>query len=113
MAGHLVIRTLTIQTSGQACLTRGWLRVRLGRLVLSYWEMPADMLEGRAFQTKRVCRTFSDCTTAPRNGIISGCFPLDPYYKDAPEHDALKAMKAELRKSLMVLQERTNGGVPG
>ena len=77
--------------------------VGLGRLVLSYWEMPADILEGRHFQTKRLCRTFSDCTTAPRNGIISGCFPLDPYYKDASEHDALKAKKTELRKSLAIL----------
>ena len=32
-------------------------------------------------QRKNVCRTFSDCTTAPRNGLISGCYPLDPYYK--------------------------------
>jgi 2,4-dienoyl-CoA reductase-like NADH-dependent reductase (Old Yellow Enzyme family) len=98
----------------QAAVGEGWVDfVGLGRLVLSYWDMPADILEGREFQTKRLCRTFSDCTTAPRNGIISGCFPLDPYYKDAPEHEALKTRKGELRKALNVIQGRNKGGVPG
>ena len=76
----------------------------MGRLVLSYWELPADTLAGRPMQAKRICRTFSDCTTAPRNGIISGCFPLDHYYKDAAEHAELKTAKAELRKKLAVLK---------
>ncbi|HEY8667632.1 MAG TPA: hypothetical protein VIL86_13270, partial [Tepidisphaeraceae bacterium] len=53
-------------------------------------------------QAKRICRTFSDCTTAPRSGIISGCFPLDDHYKQAPEHAELKAKKAELRSRLVV-----------
>ena len=78
--------------------------IGIGRLVLSYWEMPAITLAGLPMQVKRICRTFSDCTTAPRNGIISGCFPLDAHYKDAPEHDTLKASKAELRKRLAVQQ---------
>jgi hypothetical protein len=65
-------------------------------------------------QVKRICRTFSDCTTAPRNGIISGCFPLDNYYKEAPEHAELKKKKAELRKALVVVQKSDeNAGVPG
>ena len=34
--------------------------------------------ERETLQHKRVCRTFSDCTTAPRNGLPSGCYPLDP-----------------------------------
>ena len=91
----------------QAAVREGWVDfVGLGRLVLSYWEMPADLLEGNGFQTKRICRTFSDCTTAPRNGIISGCFPLDPHYKEAPEHEALKAKKAELRKALSIVVQK-------
>jgi hypothetical protein len=45
--------------------------VGLGRLVLSYPDMPADMLAGRPLKTKLLCRTFSDCTTAPRNGLVS------------------------------------------
>ncbi len=65
----------------------------LGRMVLSYPELPADALAGNVMQRKKVCRTFSDCTTAPRNGIISGCYPLDPFYKKMPEHDQLKEIK--------------------
>ncbi len=91
----------------QAAVREGWVDfVGLGRLVLSYWEMPANVMEGHGFATKRLCRTFSDCTTAPRNGIISGCYPLDPYYKAAAEHGALKEKKAELRRALSVLAIR-------
>ena len=43
---------------------------------------------------KKICRTFSDCTTGPRNGLVSGCFPLDPYYTNHPDHARLKAVKA-------------------
>lgn len=89
----------------QAVVRAGWVDfVGVGRLVLSYWEMITDTLQGRPIQAKRVCRTFSDCTTAPRNGLISGCFPLDPYYKDAPEHDELKKKKNEMRRALNVIQ---------
>jgi hypothetical protein len=65
-------------------------------MALSYWDLPTDVAEGRPVNHKRICRTFSDCTTAPRNGIISGCYPLDDYYKLAPEHDALKAAKKDM-----------------
>ena len=37
--------------------------VGVGRMVLSYPELPADVLAGRPLQRKRICRTFSDCTT--------------------------------------------------
>jgi 2,4-dienoyl-CoA reductase-like NADH-dependent reductase (Old Yellow Enzyme family) len=67
--------------------------VGLGRMVLSYPEMPADVLAGRALQRKKICRTFSDCTTAPRKGLPSGCYPLDPFYADRPEATRLKAAK--------------------
>jgi 2,4-dienoyl-CoA reductase-like NADH-dependent reductase (Old Yellow Enzyme family) len=67
--------------------------VGLGRMVLSYPELPADVLGGRPLVRKRICRTFSDCTTAPRNGIVSGCFPLDPYYKSRPEAEELARVK--------------------
>lgn len=62
----------------------------LGRMVLSYPEMPADVLAGRPLQRKRLCRTFSDCTTAPRKGWVSGCYPLDEYYKERPEAEILR-----------------------
>jgi NADPH2 dehydrogenase len=67
--------------------------VGLGRLALSYPEMPADVLAGRPLDRKRLCRTFSDCTTAPRNGLVSGCYPLDPFYKELPEAPTLALVK--------------------
>ncbi|WP_425237646.1 hypothetical protein [Ulvibacterium sp.] len=67
--------------------------VGLGRMVLSYPDMPDDILNGRPLTRGKICRTFSDCTTAPRIGMISGCFPLDPYYKAKPEAAQLKAFK--------------------
>jgi len=70
--------------------------VGLGRMVLSYPELPADSLAGRSLARPLVCRTFSDCTTAPRNGLRSGCYPLDEYYKRLePEASTLKAIKAK------------------
>jgi NADPH2 dehydrogenase len=78
----------------QAAVRHGWTDiVGIGRLVLSYPEMPLDLLAGRPLQRKRLCRTFSDCTTAPRNGLISGCYPLDPYYKRSPEAGQLGEIK--------------------
>lgn len=78
----------------QAVVRAGWVdAVGLGRMVLSYPDLPADALAGRPWGRKRVCRAFSDCTTAPRNGLVSGCFPLDPYYKQLPEAAKLKEAK--------------------
>ena len=68
--------------------------VGLGRMVLSYPDLPRDVLESGRMERKRICRTFSDCTTAPRNGMISGCFPLDPFYKCSDEAEQLKQIKA-------------------
>jgi 2,4-dienoyl-CoA reductase-like NADH-dependent reductase (Old Yellow Enzyme family) len=70
--------------------------VGLGRMMLSYPEMVADVLTGNPLQRKLVCRTFSDCTTAPRNGLVSGCYPLDSFYKQREEADVLKEIKKEL-----------------
>lgn len=69
--------------------------VGLGRMMLSYPEMADDVLNGRKLQRKRICRTFSDCTTAPRNGIVSGCYPLDPLYKETPQYDQVMTIKKE------------------
>jgi 2,4-dienoyl-CoA reductase-like NADH-dependent reductase (Old Yellow Enzyme family) len=78
----------------QACVRAGWFdAVGLGRMVLAYPELPADVLAGRQLQRKRLCRTFSDCTTAPRNGLVSGCYPLDPFYRSRLEHAALERVK--------------------
>ena len=45
----------------------------------------------------QICRTFSDCTTGPRNGMVSGCFPLDPFYKARPERVELAKAKRAAR----------------
>jgi NADPH2 dehydrogenase len=78
----------------QAVVRAGWVdSVGLGRMVLSYPELPHDTLTRGEMQGKQVCRTFSDCTTAPRNGMVSGCFPLDPYYKNSPLRKELQMIK--------------------
>ena len=80
----------------QAAVREGWVdAVGLGRMVLSYPEILWDALNGAPIQRKRICRTFSDCTTAPRNGLPSGCYPLDAYYKDSEEGARLRAIKAQ------------------
>jgi NADPH2 dehydrogenase len=79
----------------QAAVRLGWVdSVGLGRMVLSYPEMLSDVVNGKAFQHKLVCRTFSDCTTAPRNGLPSGCYPLDGYYKKSASAELLRVAKA-------------------
>jgi len=70
----------------------------LGRSTLSYPEMPADVLAGRPLLRNHICRTFSDCTTAPRKGLVSGCYPLDDFYKTRPEADEVKRIKKEMQK---------------
>ena len=71
--------------------------VGIGRQVLSYPGFCADVLAGRPLEKRRICRTFGDCTTAPRSGMVSGCYPLDEFYKKRPESEKLKAVKAALR----------------
>jgi 2,4-dienoyl-CoA reductase-like NADH-dependent reductase (Old Yellow Enzyme family) len=92
-SGYSYLQDYLVQV-GQALVREGWTDfVGLGRMVLSYPELPADTLEGRVTERKKICRTFSDCTTAPRNGLVSGCYPLDPYYKALPERDQLLEIK--------------------
>ena len=67
--------------------------VGLGRMMLSYPEIAADILSGRPLDKKRICRTFSDCTTAPRHGLVSGCYALDDFYKELPEGEDLRRIK--------------------
>jgi NADPH2 dehydrogenase len=79
----------------QAALREDWIdSVGLGRMVLTYPEIFLDAARRGAVQHKRICRTFSDCTTAPRNGLPSGCYPLDSYYKKSAAAVQLNALKA-------------------
>lgn len=78
----------------QYVVRNGWAdMIGIGRVVLSYPTMIADAVQKGELTTKLICRTFSDCTTAPRNGLISGCYPLDKYYTQKPEFAKLKEIK--------------------
>lgn len=78
----------------QAVVREGWTDFAgLGRMLLSYPELISDSLHGNPIDSRRICRTFSDCTSAPRAGLVSGCYPLDSYYKNSPEAFKLKLHK--------------------
>jgi hypothetical protein len=62
-------------------------------MALTYPELLWHASEGNPIQRKRICRTFSDCTSAPRNGLPSGCYPLDSYYKQSEMAEQLIALK--------------------
>ena len=62
-------------------------------MVLAYPTILSDAIGQGTLSTKSICRTFSDCTTAPRNGLISGCYPLDKHYAGKPEFKQLKEIK--------------------
>jgi 2,4-dienoyl-CoA reductase-like NADH-dependent reductase (Old Yellow Enzyme family) len=80
----------------QAVVGRGMIdAVGLGRMVLSYPQLPIDVLHGRPLVRKKICRTFSDCTTGPRNGMVSGCYPLDEFYKHRDEAAQIAALRRE------------------
>lgn len=80
----------------QAAVREGWTDcVGLGRVVLSYPSLPLDLIQGRQLQRKKICRTFSDCTSAPRAGLPSGCYPLDLEYKQSENAVVLKKLKAQ------------------
>ena len=79
----------------QAAVREAWTDcVGLGRMILTYPSLPLDVIQGRTLQRKIICRSFSDCTTAPRTGLPSGCYPLDPYYKHSAAAVQLKNSKA-------------------
>ena len=67
--------------------------VGIGRMALSYPEFCAAALAGRPLDRRKICRTFGDCTNAPRNGMISGCYPLDDEYRRLPQAKRLRELK--------------------
>jgi 2,4-dienoyl-CoA reductase-like NADH-dependent reductase (Old Yellow Enzyme family) len=78
----------------QVVVREGWAdAIGLGRAVLSYPAMLTDAIHGRTVEKRFICRTFSECTTAPRNGLVSGCYPLDKFYTQRPEFQKLKEIK--------------------
>ena len=73
--------------------------VGVGRMLLSYPDYFGDLLSGKLPDRRRLCRTFSDCTNGPRMGLVSGCYPLDPVYKEMPEFEELERRKEQLAQS--------------
>ena len=71
--------------------------VGLGRVALSYPDLPADVLSGKPLRRAAICRTFSDCTTGPRMGMVSGCYPLDPFYEARPEAERIRTVRVTSR----------------
>src|SRR5258705_6816304 len=70
----------------QHVIRNGWAdMIGLGRMTLAYPGILSVAVSSGSLNTKIICRTFSDCTTAPLNGLISGCYPLDKYYSSKPE----------------------------
>lgn len=96
-AGYSYLQEWLPRVAQHAVRTGGTDFVGLGRMVLAYPELPADVLEGRPLRTKSLCRTFSDCTSGPRNGLVSGCFPLDPFYAAHPDAVLLEQAKGHAR----------------
>jgi NADPH2 dehydrogenase len=70
--------------------------VGLGRVALSYPDLPVDVLTGAPLRRQSLCRTFSDCTTGPRMGLVSGCYPLDPFYVARPEAEQVKSARTRM-----------------
>ncbi len=74
--------------------------VGLGRIALSYPDLPADVLSGAPLKRAAFCRTFSDCTTGPRLGLVSGCYPLDPFYTARPEAVRIRDVRTHAREEV-------------
>jgi NADPH2 dehydrogenase len=74
--------------------------VGLGRIALSYPDLPADVLSGAPLKRAAFCRTFSDCTTGPRLGLVSGCYPLDPFYTARPEAVRIRDVRTQAREEV-------------
>ena len=78
----------------QAVVRQGWVDVvGLGRMVLAYPELPLDLLAGRGCKRSTCAAPSATARPRPRNGIVSGCYPLDHFYKKSPEFKQLAGVK--------------------
>ncbi len=67
--------------------------IGLGRMLLAYPTYPQDILTSSPIKSRQLCRTCSDCSTAPQYGLASGCYLLDAFYKQRPEAKRLNQLK--------------------
>ena len=61
------------------------------------FDMAADILNGTPLKRASFCRTFSDCTTGPRLGLVSGCYPLDKFYAARAEAIEICKLRTQAR----------------
>jgi 2,4-dienoyl-CoA reductase-like NADH-dependent reductase (Old Yellow Enzyme family) len=80
--------------------------VGLGRMVLAYPDLPADVLRGAPLKRAAFCRTFSDCTTGPRLGLVSGCYPLDPFYAARADAITIRDVRTTSRGASLQASEK-------
>ncbi|MGI9584998.1 MAG: NADH:flavin oxidoreductase, partial [Acidimicrobiia bacterium] len=99
-SGYSYLQELLPNAAQYQVRTGGVGMVGIGRMALSYPNLPADVLAAQDMDTKMICRTFSDCTTGPRIGEASGCYPLDDHYKKSESRVAIAAAKKEKRSKL-------------
>ncbi|MFW2380354.1 MAG: NADH:flavin oxidoreductase [Acidimicrobiales bacterium] len=99
-SGYSYLQELLPNVAQYQVRTGGVDLVGLGRMALSYPTLPADVLAGREMEQRAICRTFSDCTTGPRIGTASGCFPLDEHYKTSDARVEIAAAKKAKRAKL-------------
>jgi len=67
--------------------------VGIGRMSLCYPDIVADILAGRTLKGQFICRVCGDCMAAPANGMVSGCYTLDDFYRNRPEYQQLRRLK--------------------
>lgn len=92
-SGYSYLQEFLPQVGEWVLETGGADMIGLGRSILSYPQMASDYLAGRPLEKRRICRTFGDCTNAPRAGLVSGCYPLDEFYRGREEATLLKEIK--------------------
>ncbi len=61
--------------------------------IVCNWQKYADAAKVSLALKDSIAKTFSDCTTGPRNGMRSGCYPLDPEYRQRPEAKQVRALR--------------------
>ena len=96
-SGYSYLQELLPHAAQYQVRTGGVGLVGLGRMALSYPHLPAEVLAGHELEPKLICRTFSDCTTGPRIGLASGCYPLDDHYKKSEARVVIAAAKKAKR----------------
>jgi hypothetical protein len=65
--------------------------VGIGRMALAYpvsWRFP-----GRQDADRSACAALSATAPARRSRLVSGCYPLDEYYKGLPEAETLQQQR--------------------